>query len=136
MNKADLGKVEAISEKAVISHLDAGGYPFSFTAEVTIDKAGERVKIDQPRWLIPEPTAEVSLLKSHISPLPGGGYTDRRYVLLQGKVERDGREVVMVPEKSFSWDEKVVPFSEFCAQSLPQAKRYMEQIEVEKEKKG
>jgi 1,4-dihydroxy-2-naphthoate octaprenyltransferase len=113
----------------VISHLDEEGYPFSFTANVTIDIAGQRVRIDSPLGLVSESTGEVSLLKSHITPIPNAGYTDRRYVLLQGKIKQDGQDTIMVPEKSFSWDEKVVPFPEYCEKNLPQAKRYMEQIE-------
>jgi 1,4-dihydroxy-2-naphthoate octaprenyltransferase len=127
MIREALDQAKHISEKAVISYLDDDGYPFSFTADVRIEEDG-KVQLVGPNGLLSRIRGEVSVLKSHITPLPTGGYTDRKYVLFQGKVNHENNRYYFIPEKSFTWDEKRVPFPQYCEIAVPQARRYMKEL--------
>lgn len=127
MRKIDIERAKKIEEKAVVTALDEGGYPFSVTTDSQLGEEGTLV-FRQPEGVARRLRGEASVLKSHITPLQSGGYTDRRYVLLQGKVRAEGGELTFAAEKSWSWDEKNVPFPQYAEVSVPQARRYMAQL--------
>jgi 1,4-dihydroxy-2-naphthoate octaprenyltransferase len=70
----------------------------------------------------------VNLLLNHITPLPAGGYTDRRYLAFVGSAQVSGEALRLKVERRYGWDEKVTPFPEYVEVSTPQARRYLEQL--------
>src|SRR5205807_9314208 len=54
----------------------------------------------------------VNVLFNHITGLPGGGYGDRRYMLVWGTTHEDHGTLRFEPEKVSEWDEKILPFDQ------------------------
>src|SRR2546425_456429 len=67
----------------------------------------------------------VNVLFNHITGLPGGGYGDRRYMLVWGTTHEDHGTLRFEPEKVSEWDEKILPFDQYCAKSAPQGAKYL-----------
>ncbi|MCS7137521.1 MAG: 1,4-dihydroxy-2-naphthoate octaprenyltransferase [Candidatus Caldarchaeum sp.] len=116
-------EVEQFSDTSV-SFIDEDGYPVSFPAKVR--PIGEGYMIEWPQYL-PVPR-QITLLFNHITPIPTGGYTDRRYVMVRGSVEKSGDTVLFRPEKSYGWDEKKKPFFQYCEEKTSQAKNYLAKL--------
>ena len=119
---------------AVIAYVDAEGYPLSVATDFRADPdrgvvALRAVGGDEVQPPLDE---QVNVVFSHIRPQPGIGYDERRYVSLWGTLQRSGGdELVLTPERVLGWDEEEVPFFEFSERSVPQARRYYEQVSAE-----
>ncbi|MDW8083820.1 MAG: 1,4-dihydroxy-2-naphthoate octaprenyltransferase [Candidatus Caldarchaeum sp.] len=105
----------------VVSYLDDDGYPMSYST--TARKHEGKLILEKPPYLKVKP--RVTVLLNHITPLPTGGYTDRRYVMMRGRAEVERRTVLFTPEKTYGWDEKTKPFFQYCEERVPQARRYL-----------
>ncbi|MFQ5950883.1 MAG: 1,4-dihydroxy-2-naphthoate octaprenyltransferase [Candidatus Geothermarchaeales archaeon] len=77
---------------------------------------------------------KANVIFSHITPLPGGGYTERRYIVLWGEVAEEGEGLLFSPMRYYRWDEREVPFPQYCEISVPQARRYMKRLGEEENK--
>ncbi len=111
-------------KEAVVAYLDEDGYPVSYPSNFKI-KDGfilveKKFRISQG--------ATVTITFNHITPLPSGGYTDRRYVVVRGRVESLDGSLKVSPDKIYGWDEKKTPFPEYCEIMVPQARRYVNEI--------
>jgi 1,4-dihydroxy-2-naphthoate octaprenyltransferase len=121
-------------EHAVIVFVDGEGYPLAVATDFRADPdrgviALRAVGGDEVQPPVDE---QVNVVFSHIRPQPGIGYDERRYVSLWGTLERaDSDELVLTPERVLGWDEEEVPFFEFSERSVPQARRYFEQVSAE-----
>ena len=121
-------------EHAVIVFVDSEGYPLSVATDFRADPdrgvvALRAVGGDEVQPPLDE---QVNVVFSHIRPQPGIGYDERRYVSLWGTLQRAGSgELVLTPERVLGWDEEEVPFFEFSERSVPQARRYYEQVSAE-----
>jgi len=121
-------------EHAVIVFVDPEGYPLSVATDFRADPERGVVALgavggDETQPPIGE---QVSVVFSHIRPQPGVGYDERRYVSLWGTLARaDGEELVLTPDRAQGWDEEEVPFFEYSERSVPQARRYYEQVSAE-----
>jgi 1,4-dihydroxy-2-naphthoate octaprenyltransferase len=121
-------------EHAVIVFVDGEGYPLSVATDFRADPdrgvvALRAVGGDEVQPPLDE---QVNVVFSHIRPQPGIGYDERRYVSLWGTLQRAGSgELVLTPERVLGWDEEEVPFFEFSERSVPQARRYYEQVSAE-----
>ena len=121
-------------EHAVIVFVDGEGYPLSVATDFRADPdhgvvALRAVGGDEMQPPLDE---QVNVVFSHIRPQPGIGYDERRYVSLWGTLQRSsGDELVLTPERVLGWDEEEVPFFEFSERSVPQARRYYEQVSAE-----
>ena len=112
----------------VISWIDDAGYPTSVATSFEADPAAGTVRIGSPAGM-PIPTdREISLTGSHIRPQPGIGYDERRYLQLWGR--SDG--TTFTPSRAWGWDETEVPFFEYSERSVPQSRRYLAALSVEK----
>jgi 1,4-dihydroxy-2-naphthoate octaprenyltransferase len=109
--------------EAIITYVDEDGYPFSYPSDFETENG--RIIIKQPK--IRE--AHVSVLFNHITPLPTGGYTDRRYVIFWGILKMEKDRAVLQPIKSYGWDEKKIHFVQYCEESIPRARRYLKLLE-------
>ncbi len=121
-------------EHAVIVFVDAEGYPLAVATDFSADPGRGVVALravggDEVQPPLDE---QVNVVFSHIRPQPGIGYDERRYVSLWGTLQRsEGDELVLTPERVLGWDEEEVPFFEYSERSVPQARRYFDQVSAE-----
>ena len=114
-------------DRAVLAFVDDDGYPMEVA---TTFRAGEGVLIlDMPAGeLAPPDGALVDVLFSHINPVAGYGYDQRRYVSVWGPVRHGEGVLIVAPDRAKGWDENDVPFFEYSERSVPQAHRYFRDL--------
>jgi 1,4-dihydroxy-2-naphthoate octaprenyltransferase len=127
---ADLERL-ATYPYVVVSWVDDDGYPMSVATSFEADPTAGTISLTPPATSIPI-DREVGLLGSHIHPIPGG-YDERRYLQVWGRASRprEGR-VEFGPSRVWGWDETETPFFEYSERSVPQSRRYLEQLSAEK----
>ncbi len=115
-------------EQRAISFVDDDGYPVTIPAEVELEDG--RLRVRPAKGFDPEKISgrKVNVVLNHITPLPGGGYTDRRYIAFKGMALGFGDRLVVEPEGTYRWNEKEVPFPEYVEISTPRARRYLESL--------
>ncbi len=112
----------------VVSWIDDAGYPTSVATAFEADVAHGTVRLAEPAGM-PIPTdRELSVMGSHIRPQPGIGYDERRYLQLWGRIAGG----TFTPARAWGWDEAEVPFFEYSERSVPQSRRYLSALSVEK----
>jgi 1,4-dihydroxy-2-naphthoate polyprenyltransferase len=114
---------------AVVVFLDEEGYPLSVATDYRVDAERGVVALTPPAGadLTPPGGAEVTVIVSHIRPQETG-YDQRRYVQLWGSARRADGRLELVPEGAHSWDESRVPFFQYSEVTVPQARRYLEDL--------
>jgi len=95
---------------AILTTLGDDGYPFSITTNYQL-------------------TPDKKILFNHITGIPTGGYTDRRYMLIWGTTHEDHGKLRLDPERLSEWDEKILSFPEYCAKVAPQGAKYLEKLQ-------
>ena len=113
---------------AVITTVGEDGYPFSVSTNFQLTPE-KKILLDKPALPSRLDGKKVNVLFNHITGLPGGGYGERRYMLVWGITHEDHGKIRLDPEKLSEWDEKILPFPEYCAQSAPQGARYLERLQ-------
>jgi 1,4-dihydroxy-2-naphthoate polyprenyltransferase len=109
---------------AVITTIGDDGFPFSVSTSFQLSP-DKKILLDKPA--LPKLDGKkVNVLFNHITGLPTGGYGDRRYMLVWGTTREDHGKLRLDVEKLSEWDEKILPFPEYCAKSAPQGARYLE----------
>jgi 1,4-dihydroxy-2-naphthoate octaprenyltransferase len=119
----------------VVSWVDDQGYPMSVATDFSVDAGGGVVTLRATAGdeaAIPV-DRQVNVLGSHIRPTPGQGYDERRYLQLWGTAAaaEDGW-ATFTPTRAWGWDETEVPFFEYSERSVPQSRRYLAELSVEK----
>ena len=127
VNSNLLAKAASYSEVS-LSFVDDDGYPFSIPVSVEIDQENGIVNIAKPRTLPTLDGREISLTFNHITPLSVGGYAERRYIVLWGKLADDANGLRLKPAKGYLWDEKEVPFFQYSEMKVPRARRYLNEL--------
>jgi 1,4-dihydroxy-2-naphthoate polyprenyltransferase len=113
---------------AVITLIGDDGFPFSVSTDfkilpekkIVLQKPARPSKLDGKR---------VNILFNHITGLPGGGYGDRRYMLVWGTTHEDHGTLRFEPESLSEWDEKILPFDQYCAKCAPQGAKYLGKLQ-------
>ncbi len=113
---------------AALTFVDDDGYPYSVPVECEIDPDKRVLKITKPKSLASVGGREVGVIFNHITPLPVGGYTDRRYLVFWGKLEDRGEKFTLEPTKGFTWDEKEVPFFQYSEMKVSRGKKYLDDL--------
>jgi len=113
---------------AAITFIDDDGYPFSMPISSEVNAEKGLVKFVKNPNLPSLAGREVGIIFNHVTPLPGGGYTDRRYIVFWGTLCEEGADYVLEPVKGFTWNEKDVPFFQYSEMSVPQARRYLDRL--------
>jgi len=113
---------------AALTFIDDDGYPFSVPVNFEVDIMNQSVKISIPKSLPSLRNREVGLIFNHVTPLPVGGYTDRRYIVFWGRLQEEGGGYLLKPTKGYTWDEKDVPFFQYSEISVPQGRKYLESL--------
>lgn len=118
----------ATFRNAIITTVGEDGYPFSVWTSFHLTPE-KKILLDKPA--VPKLDGKkVNVLFNHITGIPTGGYTDRRYMLIWGKTHEEQGKLRLDPQKMSEWDEKILPFPEYCAKSAPQGARYLEKLQV------
>ncbi len=112
---------------AIINAIGEDGFPFSLPTDFEVTPQKEII-LDKPVTNLPLLGRNVGVLFNHISAIPTGGYTDRRYMLVSGRLSDQKGKLKLDPESITEWDEKILPFGELCAKAAPQGQRYLQTI--------
>jgi 1,4-dihydroxy-2-naphthoate polyprenyltransferase len=112
----------------IVTWIDKDGFPFSVATDFLLSENGE-ILLKRPSTSIAITGGRVGVLFNHITGIPTGGYTDRRYILVWGKVSEDKGFLKLHPEEVSEWDEKILPFDKLCVSAVPQGKRYLESLQ-------
>ena len=128
-----LSGIEGKFSHAVIAFLDDDGYPLSVAADFQVDAERGVVTLSDPPGAVTRPPEdrEVTVTFSHIHPVPGMGYDERRYISLWGRLERRDGRLLLVPVREQHWDEQEMTFFEFAERGVGQAQRYLDQLSEE-----
>jgi len=114
---------------AVITLIGDDGYPFSVSTDFKI-LPDKKIVLQKPVWLSKLDGRRVNVLFNHITGLPGGGYGERRYMLVWGTTHEDRGMLRFEPESLSEWDEKILPFDRYCAKCAPQGAKYLGTIQA------
>ena len=110
---------------AVLSWVDADGYPMSVAADFDADAAAGTLALGP---VAPDPLPasgrQVNVTFSHIRPQPGMGYDERRYVNIWGTARVKAGRVAVEIDRAGGWDEQEMPFFEYCERTVPRGRRY------------
>ncbi len=112
---------------AIINAIGEDGFPFSLPTDFEVTPQKEII-LDKPVTNLPLLGRNVGVLFNHISAIPTGGYTDRRYMLVSGRLSDQKGKLKLDPESITEWDEKILPFGELCAKAAPQGQRYLQTV--------
>jgi 1,4-dihydroxy-2-naphthoate polyprenyltransferase len=118
----------ALFRYGIITWVGKDGFPISVATDFVLSENGE-ILLKKPSVPATMTDGRVGVLFNHITGIPTGGYTDRRYMLVWGRVSEDGRFLKLHPEELSEWDEKILPFDKLCAAAVPQGKRYLESLQ-------
>ena len=124
---ADLERLASYPH-VVVSWVGADGYPVSVATTFEADPIEGTIRLAAPGGMTIPTDRVVGILGSHIHPVPGG-YDERRYLEVWGRF--DGVET-FTPERVWGWDEAETPFFEYSERSVPQSRRYLAALSVEK----
>ncbi len=117
----------------VVSYIDKEGYPLNVATRFRVDAANGLLYLDPfdaPDQ--PDDAWELEVTFSHVRPQPGVGYDQRRYVNVWGTATRGADGLVLVPTRIAGWDERHVPFVEYCERNLNRAQDYMAKLSAER----
>ncbi|MCS6788105.1 MAG: prenyltransferase, partial [Aigarchaeota archaeon] len=115
-------------EQVSVSFVDEDGYPVTVPAKVRIEDGRVTVELPEGFKGLTFAGRKVNVTFNHITPIPGGGYTDRRYLMIRGTARPAPEGIEVDVEKSYRWDEKEVPFPEYVEVSSVRARRYLERL--------
>ena len=113
---------------AVIASIGDDGYPLSVATAFRADVERGVLRLDRPAGAPVRDGLQVNVLFSHIRPQAGIGYDERRYVSLWGPMRVTDDALEISAERVEQWDEKQVPFFEYCERAVPRARRYMAEL--------
>ncbi len=116
----------------VLTWIDASGYPMSVAVNATIDPPAGTASVGVPAGLSVPDGTEVSLTGSHIRPMPGYGYDERRHVSVWGGAQLRAGSLVLAASSAWGWDESEVPFFEYSERSIGQSRRYFDALSAER----
>jgi 1,4-dihydroxy-2-naphthoate polyprenyltransferase len=129
-----LDTLEGRYTHAVIAFVDEDGYPMSVATNFVVAPDRGVVILDALAGDAAAPPLghEVNVVFSHIRPVEGYGYDERRYVSLWGTLHATNGSLEFVPEGVQHWDEQEISFFEYSERSVPQAHRYLDQLSRER----
>jgi 1,4-dihydroxy-2-naphthoate octaprenyltransferase len=113
---------------AALTFIDEDGFPFSIPVRCTIDSDDKSVKVAKTKNMPSLEGRDVALIFNHITALPGGGYTDRRYIVFWARPGEENGNLVLKPTKGFTWNEKEVPFFQYSEMKNSRARHYLQEL--------
>jgi 1,4-dihydroxy-2-naphthoate octaprenyltransferase len=122
----------ATYEHQVLTWVDDAGYPISVAVAATIDPGSLAASFAAPAGLDVPTDREVSLTGSHIRPISGYGYDERRHVTVWGRINGEGPSPTLVATAAWGWDEQELSFFEYSERSVGQSRRYFDAMSLER----
>ena len=116
----------------VLTWVDDDGYPMSVAVSASFESGSPGARIQAPQGLDVPLDRDVSLTGSHIRPLPGYGYDERRHVTAWGRATREGSTLSIAATSAWGWDEREVSFFEYSERSVGQSRRYFDAMSLER----
>jgi 1,4-dihydroxy-2-naphthoate octaprenyltransferase len=117
---------------ALLTFVGEDGYPFSAAVDAEIDPTAGVAAFTPPAGVVVPLDREISLTGSHIRPIPGFGYDQRRHVTVWGQAEEgDGGRHVLKATAAWGWDEASIPFPEYVERTVGQSRRYLARLSAE-----
>lgn len=116
----------------ILTWVDDAGYPVSVAVDASIDVPSLSASFAPPAGLELPTDREVSLTGSHIRPMPGYGYDERRHVTAWGSVTEDGARRRLHATAAWGWDEQELSFFEYSERSVGQSRRYFDALTMER----
>jgi 1,4-dihydroxy-2-naphthoate octaprenyltransferase len=117
---------------ALLSWVGADGYPLSAAVDFAVDQQAGQAAFDLPAGFELPTDTELSLTGSHIHPVPGYGYDERRHVTVWGRATPvSATRLVLTPTAAWGWDESSIPFPEYVERQVGQSKRYLARLSAE-----
>ncbi len=114
---------------AIITLVGDDGFPFSVSTDFKI-MPDKKIVLQKPAQPSKLDGKRVNVLFNHIASLSGGGYCDRRYMLVWGTTHEHHGTLTFEPEKVSEWDEKILPFDQYCAKTAPQGAKYLGKLQA------
>jgi 1,4-dihydroxy-2-naphthoate polyprenyltransferase len=116
----------------LLTWVEADGQPMSAAVCGSIDADSGAARFAPPTGLAVPIGAEVSLTGSHIRPVPGVGYDQRRHVTVWGRVApaADG-SLAFRAHAAWGWDESEIAFPEYVERQVGQSRRYLGRLSAE-----
>ena len=126
---ADAVRRASTYSHAIVSYVDAAGYPLSVAGDFRADPDNGSIEVGPvSAATLPASGSEVCVTFSHIRPQPGVGYDERRYVNLWGTAAVEDDRLTVRPTRATGWDEAVVPFFEYAERNVPAGRSYLDAI--------
>jgi 1,4-dihydroxy-2-naphthoate octaprenyltransferase len=132
---ADAAGLVELSEygRAVLSWVAADAYPVNVDVEIEVKLGEGVVRFSEPPGFKVAAGSIVAITGSHVHPLPGGGFDERRHVTVWGvATARPRGRFVVKPDRVWAWDELDLPLPAAYERSLPRARRYFEALSAER----
>jgi len=114
---------------AIITTIGEDGFPYSIPTRFQLTN-DQKIMLEKPQTSTKLEGKKVNALFNHITGIPTGGYTDRRYMLVWGTLHDEHGKLRLEPEKLSEWDEKILPFPDYCAKVAPQGAKYLERLQA------
>jgi 1,4-dihydroxy-2-naphthoate octaprenyltransferase len=109
---------------ALLTWVGSDGYPLSAAVSAAVSAADGTAAFVGPEGL-DLPASEVSLTGSHIRPVAGMGYDERRHVTVWGRLTpSDDGSHIFTAARAWGWDEQDVPFPEYAERTVSQSRKY------------
>lgn len=114
---------------AVMSYVGADGYPVSLATNFKSDVERSSIEVGpMSEDMLPSDGQQMNLTFSHIRPVEEVGYDERRYINVHGQAAVNGDHVVVKAETATGWDEKEIPFFEYCERNVGRGLAYLEDV--------
>lgn len=124
-----LEQIEDRFERAVVSWVDADGYPLNAPARFEVDATCDRVTLHGlDGSTAPAERTHVLVTFSHVRPQPGIGYDERRYVNLRGTFSCSSEAPIVQVGSITGWDEERMPFFEYCERNTQRGLDYLKRL--------
>lgn len=115
--------VKGFDEVAVV-FIDEDGYPFSYPSSYRVE--GGEIIVERPGYV--KPPEHPLLVFNHITPLPAGGYTNRRYLAVRCRLKGSDGVLRLKPVGSYGWDESKTHFIQYCEMNVERGLKYLEEL--------
>jgi len=113
----------------VMSYVGTDGYPVSLATHFKADIDRNSFEVGPLSVeMLPAQGQQVNLTFSHVRPVQGIGYDERRYINVYGPAAVSSDGLIVRAETATGWDEKEIPFFEYCERNVGRGLKYFEDV--------
>jgi 1,4-dihydroxy-2-naphthoate octaprenyltransferase len=132
---ADASGLVRLSEyrHAILSWIAEDAYPVNVDVDIEVKPAEGVVRFSEPPGFKVAAGSIIGITGSHVRPLPGGGFDERRHITVWGvATARPRGRFVLKPDRVWAWDDLDLPLPAAYERNLPRARRYFEALSAER----